>query len=85
MKEAEEFKQVLLKDISDGFNKIVVDLKKCKFMDSTFLGSMVIALKELYKTSGDLKIAGAHSDAQAILEITGTVQIFEQHKTRKRQ
>jgi anti-anti-sigma factor len=77
--EADELKSALLNDIKSGKKKIVVDLSKCESMDSTFLGSLVIAYKESEKEGGTVKIAGAHSDAEVILEITGTSRIFEQY------
>ena len=39
LKEAEEFKSHLVSDIKDGWQKIVVDLSECEFIDSTFLGA----------------------------------------------
>lgn len=79
MKEAEEFKSVLLEEIKQGRKKIVVDFSQCEFMDSSFLGSLVIAYKEFGHTGGAIKIAGIHSDTEVILEITGTAKIFEQY------
>ncbi len=75
--ECDEFREVLLTDIKNGWRKIVVDLTKCIFMDSTFLGSLVIAQKKLTKLGGDLRISGAKGDSQAILELTGTSRIFQ--------
>jgi len=83
MKEAEEFKQLLLKEIKEGRKKIVVDLNKCEFMDSSFLGALIISFKEAERNGGALKIAAVHSDAQVILEITGTSKIFDQYKSKK--
>jgi len=80
--EADELKSVLLNDIKSGKKKIVVDLSNCESMDSTFLGSLVIAYKESEKEGGTLKIAGAHSDTEVILEITGTSRIFEQYRNK---
>ena len=56
--EAEEFKQVLINDIQRGFKKIVVDLASCEFIDSTFLGSLVVSLKKLTGLGGDLRLVG---------------------------
>ena len=82
-KETDEFRNILLKDIEGGWRNIVIDLKNNKFMDSTFLGSMITALKTLSKLGGDLRIAGAHGDSQAILEFTGTSRVFKTFKTRE--
>ena len=80
--ESDDFRDVLMNDIKNGWKKIVVDLSKCTFMDSTFLGSLVIAQKTLVKIGGDLRIAGAKGDSQAILELTGTSRIFQYYETK---
>lgn len=76
-KEAEEFKNFLNKDIEQGFLKLIVDLSKCSFIDSTFLSTIVTALKKVSKLGGNLKLVGVHSETQALLELTGTVKVFE--------
>lgn len=81
-KEAEEFKKLLDNDIDAGFTKIIVDLTSCTFMDSTFLSTIVTALKKVSKTGGSLKLVGVHSEAQALLELTGTVKVFEIYKNK---
>ncbi len=45
-------------------------------MDSTFLGAIIIAFKQLARLDGTLKIANAHSDTKIILKSTGTSRIF---------
>ncbi len=79
MSEAEEFRDILLKDIDDGFLKIIIDLTNCHFMDSTFLGAIIIAFKRLSRLGGDLKIANAKSDTKSLLELTGTSRIFNMY------
>ena len=81
--ESDDFRDILMTDIKNGWKKIVVDLSKCNFMDSTFLGSMVIAQKALAKIGGDLRISGASGDSQAILELTGTSRIFQSYRTKE--
>lgn len=76
-KEAEEFKKILNEHINAGFTKIIVDLTQCSFMDSTFLSTIVTALKKVTKLKGTLKLVGVHSETQALLELTGTSKIFE--------
>ena len=75
--ETDEFREIILKDINEGWKKLVVDVEKCTFMDSTFLGSLLIGLKALTKIGGDLRIAGAKGDSQAIMELTGTSRVFK--------
>jgi anti-sigma B factor antagonist len=75
--EAEEFKKLLNKDIDNGYSKIIVDLSKCSFIDSTFLSTIVTALKKVSKIGGNLMLVGVHSETQALLELTGTAKVFE--------
>jgi len=81
-KEAEEFRKLLDKDIDNGYSKIIVELSNCRFIDSTFLSTIVTALKKVSKTGGNLKLVGVHSEAQALLELTGTVKVFEIYQNR---
>jgi anti-sigma B factor antagonist len=82
-KEAENFKKHLNNEINSGSLKIVIDLTRCVFMDSTFLSTIVTALKRVTKSGGNLKLAGVHSETQALLELTGTVKVFEIYATRE--
>ena len=53
LKEAEEFKLTLTQDIEEGVRKIVVDLSQCEFIDSTFLGALVVSLKKITNVNSD--------------------------------
>lgn len=81
-RETDEFKKLLFADIDNGVHKIVVDLNDCIFMDSTFLGSLINGLKRIKEKGGSIKIAAPQADAQALLDITGAVRVFDLYKTR---
>lgn len=55
--ESEMFRKILTKDIEDGWRKIVVDLEGCSFMDSTFLGTIILGFKAISKLGGSLNLA----------------------------
>ena len=76
-KEAEEFKNFVQNDIEAGWKKIIIDMKSCEFMDSTFLGVLVNSLKQSEKSNGNLILASVHDDAQAILDITRISGLFK--------
>ena len=82
-REAGDFKTALEKEIERGWKKIIVDLDKCEFMDSTFLGALINGLKKLSEKGGKLKLSSVHSDSKILLEITGTEKLFEIFKTKK--
>ena len=77
---AEKFKKFLLKDINEKNNKVIVDLTECEFIDSTFISTLVIALKSVNKLKGSLKLVAVQSDVLSILELTGLVKVFDVFK-----
>lgn len=79
--EAEEFKQVLVNDIQRGFQNIVVDLASCEFIDSTFLGSLVVTLKKLTGLGGDLRLVGFQPAVHSMFELTRMYRVFESFKS----
>jgi anti-anti-sigma factor len=76
-KEAEEFRNFVQSDIEAGWQKIIIDMETCEFMDSSFLGVLINSLKQMEKMNGSLKLASVHDDAQVILDITRISDIFK--------
>ncbi|MBE0569989.1 MAG: STAS domain-containing protein [Ignavibacteriaceae bacterium] len=77
LKEAEEFKNMLKKDIDSGKSKFVIDLSFCEFIDSTFLGTIVISLKKVTAIGGDIKLVGFQPAVRSMLELTRISKVFE--------
>ena len=75
--QAEEFKLILLKHIDDGNIKLIVDLHQCVFVDTTFLSTLLIALKAAIKKGGNLKLASPKHDVAEVLEATGMNRVFD--------
>ena len=81
LKEADEFKYSLTKSIEQGYHKIVVDLSLCEFIDSSFLGALVVSLKKVTAMGGDLRLVGFHPAVQSMMELTRMNKIFESFPT----
>jgi anti-anti-sigma factor len=81
MVEAEEFKEVLVNEIQRGIKKIVVDLSACEFIDSTFLGGLVVSLKKLTALDGDLRLVGFQPAVHSMFELTRMYRVFESFKS----
>ena len=77
LKEAEVFKNMLKKDIDSGKNKLVIDLSFCEFIDSTFLGTIVISLKKVTAIGGDIKLVGFQPAVRSMFELTRISKVFE--------
>lgn len=80
-KEAQEFKKILEEDVEKKFRKLVVDISQCEFLDSTFLGALVLAKRSLNKIGGDLKIVEPQSVFKVLREKTSTLQVFDSYKS----
>lgn len=83
LKEAEEFKKILTEDIENGAKKIVVDLSECEFIDSTFLGALVVSLKKVTALGGDLKLVGFQPSVHSMFELTRMYRVFEAFSSKK--
>jgi anti-sigma B factor antagonist len=79
---APQFKEVLLKGIEEGASRIIVDLAKVTFIDSTALGVLVSGAKRVRPQNGTLDIVCADDNITRIFEITGLDRIFGIYPTR---
>jgi anti-anti-sigma factor len=83
MADAEEFKETLVNEIQRGIKKIVVDLSTCEFIDSTFLGGLVVSLKKLTALDGDLRLVGFQPAVHSMFELTRMYRVFESFKAKE--
>ena len=79
---APEFKERLLRLIDEGKSRIVVDLSKATFIDSTTLGVLVGGVKRLRTNEGQLSLVCSDRNITKIFEITGLDRVFTIHETR---
>ena len=63
--------------LADKIDKIVVDLAKVKWMNSSGLGALMGSLTSARTTDGDLRIANATEKVQSLLMITQLMTIFK--------
>ncbi len=80
-KEAVELKKILEEDIVKKFPKIVVDISECEFMDSTFLGALVVSQKNFNKNGSEIKLVEPASVMQTLMEKSGTLKIFDTYSS----
>jgi len=80
-KEAMDFKKIIEEDVEKKFRKLVIDISQCEFLDSTFLGTLVLAKKAINKIGGELKIVEPPSVFKALREKTSTLQVFDSYKS----
>ena len=79
---APDLKSAITDGIDAGSEKVVVDLSRTTFLDSTALGVLIGAVKRLRANGGSLTIVNTDENIAKTFEITGLDQIFSIHKTR---
>jgi anti-sigma B factor antagonist len=67
--------------IDEKKTKVIVDLSRVDFINSSGLGLLIGGLTTMRKAGGELKLAGASKKIQNLLEITKLHKVFDIHKT----
>ena len=63
--------------IERNLNKIVIDLGRVDWMNSTGLGILISSYTTLRNNNGELKLANVTEKIQSLLTITKLVKVFE--------
>ncbi|MGC8660077.1 MAG: STAS domain-containing protein [Desulfomonilaceae bacterium] len=74
---APKLKEAVKKMSEKSSTKLVIDLAKTKFIDSSGCGALVASLRTLLKNHGDLKIARPSPQAQTLFQLTRLHRVFE--------
>ncbi|MEJ2195783.1 MAG: STAS domain-containing protein [Ignavibacteriaceae bacterium] len=74
--EAVRFKNILDREIADGYNNLVIDLTKCLSIDSTFIGALIVTKKKLELSDGQLKLIITDKIIQNAAHLVKTISIF---------
>lgn len=82
-KEAQIFKNRLEYDILKGNLKIIIDLSECEYIDSTFLGTLVVILKKMAERSGEIKYVIPHPSALYLFKITGLYSVLNLYRNKE--
>lgn len=82
-KEAQYFRDLVIEDIKAKKLKMIVDLSECDYIDSTFLGALVIILKKAAYYSGEIKYIKPNACALALIKLTGLYSIFNLYSNLK--
>lgn len=75
--ETEELKQSLAKLLADGYRKVLVDLGKVDYLNSTALGTLVSAHTSYSKQGGKIKLCNVNKNIKNIFVITKLTLVFD--------
>lgn len=80
-KEASQLKKNLDDLIKNKHKKIIVDISQCEFIDSTFLGVLVLSLKSSAKIGGDIRLVKPAEVVKTLMEKAGTLNVFNLYES----
>jgi anti-sigma B factor antagonist len=63
--------------------KLVIDLSRLRFVDSSGLGAFISCLRKLNAKGGDLKLCGMSKQVRAVFELVRMHRIFDIFGTRE--
>lgn len=76
---APRLREVIVSAIDDGSLRLVIDVDRVEFLDSTGIGVMVGALKKVRSGGGTLDIVCTQPRVLKIFNITGLDKVFGLH------
>lgn len=79
--EVGEFREILTDALEKGDKKIVIDLSKLSYMDSTGLGELVRSYTTVKKNGGELKLASMTEKVKDLMFMTKLLTVFENYDT----
>ena len=79
---AKEFKQNMAPVLTQN-RKMIFDMSKLNFVDSSGLGALLSCLRQLHAAGGDLKLFGLTRPVRALFELVRMHRIFDIYDTRE--
>ena len=81
--EAKVFWERLQTAINQESDKLIVDLSDCTFVDSTFMGVIVQAQRELIKNQGELKLVLPAEQMKEFFKFAGITKVIETFQSKE--
>jgi anti-anti-sigma factor len=82
-KEVVELQKLLSNALNNGYKKILVEMMEVDYIDSTFLGLLIVYLKKTLRIEGDFYLVGLKPSVYSIIQNTNLDKTFNIHVSRK--
>lgn len=67
--------------LQDEVKKIVIDLGKVKWINSSGLGSLIAAMTSVKNKGGDMRLANITEKVESVFMITQLIKVFKTYET----
>ena len=78
---APALKDAISEVVKNGPPRVVIDMEGVSFVDSTGLGSVIAALKQIRGSQGELRLAAPNQQVRVVLELTTLDRVFPYYAT----
>lgn len=75
--ETTELREKIRSLVADGFLKVVLDLAKLKWVNSSGLGALISSLATVNNGGGDMRIANVTEKINSLFMITQLIKVFK--------
>jgi len=83
LKESKILKSIIEGQMIIGIRKLVIDISQCEFIDSSFIGSLVVAQKKMEEKGGKIMLINPVKLDRDLFHVTNTLRIFKIYQTRE--
>jgi anti-sigma B factor antagonist len=78
---APALKDAVSQAMKGGQLRLIIDMEGVSFVDSSGLGSVIAALKQVRSSKGDLRLAAPNQQVRVVLELTTLDRVFPYYAT----
>ena len=83
LKESKILKSIIEGQMIIGIRKLVIDISQCEFIDSSFIGSLVVSQKRMKEKGGKIMLIDPVKLDENLFHVTNTIKMFEIYRTRE--
>jgi len=77
LNQSEDFKKFLYDVTEVTPPKLVLDMGKIEYMDSSFIGALVAGLKNVLSKGGEMALININNDVMSLFELTRLDKVFK--------
>ena len=84
LQEAIILKSIIEEEINLGEKKLVIDISQCEFIDSSFIGSLVVEQKRMKEKGGQIMLIEPVKLDEDLIHVINTLRTFEINQKREK-
>ena len=83
LNQSEDFKKFLYDITEVTPPKLVLDMGKIEYMDSSFIGALVAGLKNVLSKGGEMALINVNNDVMSLFELTRLDKVFKIYRNKE--